>query len=574
MVITGYFGAAATADPPPAGSDPASLGGLSLFNPAGAPITSGSDGADWARFAVAGNAGPQATAPVVLSAAVVDASEPPDAWPVTILVGGPGATPATATPDGLPAALLPLAGSVLDTGDSRLADALSTTPSTATDDETSDLLVQLRLRASTRADEQYWATYVDIDPTTGRWRLASDDGTPAVPTLRVPQVTQDIAGVISVAGTVAPAADGTRPTGWVELFAGDTDRGAAAYDPATGALRARDLPNGARSDYHFEFTPADPADYGSADSPSLVCTCGTRAGTPDPTATQSPGPGQPQPTMVIVTVTPPKRAAAYGNTTIAISVLPADAPGTVALTDGSRFAATVPVANGRATLTSNSLGAGRHVISATFTPTDPNYSPASATSAPFRLVASAGPSQTGSVSATVGAGPLTITTPYGPGHPLELGSLALAPDGSRLVATAHIGSAADAAHGGITITDTRAGDPGWSASLLASDLTNGADTISAQNLGFVAVHPVSVPGYGGGGLGRADRPVATHDIEPATLVEAPGAADTGGLAGTPKVFASATHGRGSVYIYGDLQVQAPTSALSGEYTATLTFTVS
>lgn len=578
LVGFGCAAGSAVADAARSVSDPSSLGGVALFDAVGAPLTSGTDSADWARFVVAGNSdGGKSGAPVTLSAAVVDSDQPPAAWPVTVLTGGPGATPRAATPAGLPAALLPLAGSVLDAGGSDLADALPTDTSGAADD--SPVVLQLRLSYSTSADADYWSAYLDVDRETGRWHLAPVHVDASAPTLSAPQVSYEDNGVVAVTDTV-DAANGTRPVGWVELFDRSVDRGTAAYDPATGNVTAKVLPDGDQFSYHFVFTPADTADYSTAESPVTGCACGASEDpTVDPTSTPtmtttSGTPGTAKPTEVVVTVTPPLNAAAFGSTEIAVSVLPEAVSGTVELRAGSGFSASVPVVDGHASVSTNSFGAGSHVISATFTPSDTGYAASAATSAPFTLIASGHPGQSDGVSATVSPGPLTITTPYGPGHALELGSLALAPDGSRLTATAHVGTTADAAHRGITITDTRAGDPGWSASLLASDLTDGTDVLSAQNLGFVDVRPIPVRGYGGGGLGTVARPVITHDIRPSGLVQAPGSRGTAGLARTPKIFASAKHGRGSVYIIGDLQLEAPTSALSGEYTATLTFTVS
>lgn len=576
VVGAGCFGAGragAVAAAPPI-SDPASIGGLALFDASGAPLTNGGDTSGWARFVVAGNSTASSSAPVVLSVATVDPSEAPAAWSVTTLTGGAGSTPAAAAPAGLPATLLPLAGMVLDAGDSQLARAVSADKGATTLSQ--PVLVQLRLSDSTRADARYWSTYLEVDPATDTWKLVPTSTSPVAPVLGVPTQASAGNGVITVTGAVAAATDGTRPTGWVELFDGTVDRGAAAYDPTTGTLVAKDLPRAGQPAYHFVFTPADSVDYKGTDSSS-----GAAVATTSPTATSMPPPSQAasgtggaQLVDITVTVTPPAGAMAYGNTLIAAKVAPADAHGTVLFSEAGAFSATVPVADGDAALTTNSLGAGTHVLSATFTSSDDRYSTASATSAPFALVAPSSDRATGTLSATVPAGQLTLTTPYGPGHPLELGDLALAPAGSQLVATAHIGTAATAAKYGITITDTRVGDPGWSASLVSGDLTNGSYAISAQNLGFVNVHSVPVPGYGGGGLGTAQRPVITRDLPSSNLVQSPNSTGSAGLADVPKVFASAVHGKGTVYIYGDLRLQAPTSALSGEYTAALAFTVS
>jgi hypothetical protein len=109
---------------------------------------------------------------------------------------------------------------------------------------------------------------------------------------------------------------------------------------------------------------------------------------------------------------------------------------------------------------------------------------------------------------------------------------------------------------------------------MASDFGSGTDTISARNAGLVDVRAVPVPGLGGGDLGTARRPIKVHDIAPAPLVVGVDGTATDGLANQPKIFATAKSGRGTVYIIGDLLLNAPVTALSGNYAATLTFTVS
>jgi hypothetical protein len=46
----------------------------------------------------------------------------------------------------------------------------------------------------------------------------------------------------------------------------------------------------------------------------------------------------------------------------------------------------------------------------------------------------------------------------------------------------------------VTITDTRAGDLGWTAQVSSGDFTGGGKTINACNLGFTGITPVQIGG--------------------------------------------------------------------------------
>lgn len=573
LVVAAWPGDSATAGASTPFHDPASLGGLAMYDDTGALLTSGPDDAQWARFVVAATAGRDtAAAPVVLSVATVETGEPPAAWPVAVLVGAPGTAPATATPAGLPARLLPLAGSVLDTQGALLAQALTALPAQKGD---APAHLQLRMSDSTRPDAAYWSTFVDIDPMSERWTLGGSGTDSVAPGLATPQLHRH-GGAVTVTSSVTTHGDAAGPTGWVELFDGDTDRGSAAYNPWTGAITAVDVPATMDCDYHFVLSPVDSVDEATYTSPHAQCSqSATSAGaTPAgsaPTGTTADGARR---TRLAVEVIPARGRSAYGTTVISVAVTPAVARGVVTLHGGTTFLASVPIIDGRGRLTTNSLGAGRHVIVARFVPSDRRFASSSGRSAAFDLVPALGRAAAGSVVASVVPGPLTISTPYGPGRPLKLGSLGLASDGSKLIAATSIGTVGRAAMNGIRITDSRAGDTGWAASLVASDPVNGDNTISAQNLGLVGVHAVAVPGDGGGRLGSGSRPVVTQDLPPSVLVVDAIAAGSHGLARDPKVFASAAHGAGSVYICGRLVLQAPTSATAGDYAATLTFTVS
>jgi len=248
------------------------------------------------------------------------------------------------------------------------------------------------------------------------------------------------------------------------------------------------------------------------------------------------------------------------------NVTPNDAPGKVTFSDSvAGNLGTTAAGQGTFTLSTSALGQGSHTITATFVPTDTNgYSGSNATAAPFTLDAPACTSCTDQqkFDVNVTPGTLTISTPYDgstDAKTFHLGDMVLDPNGTKLTASAHFGTAANPA-AGVTITDTRAGDQQWTASVSATDFTKGTDSIDTTQLGFVNI----TPGYlANNALNAATKPVVTNDVPEG----APG------LKGGPHQFAQAAHGDGTVYVFGDMTLTAPTSTVAGLYTATVTFTI-
>jgi len=120
----------------------------------------------------------------------------------------------------------------------------------------------------------------------------------------------------------------------------------------------------------------------------------------------------------------------------------------------------------------------------------------------------------------------------------------LTPDGERLMTGGDLPT--------ITVTDTRAGNPGWSLSGQVTDFTDGrTGTIPAANLGWtpklvdrMAVQDIRL-GAPATGLG-----------EPAILAQAPGG-----------------FGMGTARLGARLSLDVPTSTRPGTYRATLTYTL-
>jgi hypothetical protein len=174
------------------------------------------------------------------------------------------------------------------------------------------------------------------------------------------------------------------------------------------------------------------------------------------------------------------------------------------------------------------------------------------------------------ITGTVPAGTLTVSTPYTAAHPFNVGTLAL--DGTGTILTAHAlfgGAGLDPtnANADIIVTDTRAGDLNWTLQAQSSALTDAsADVINSQNVGLTGLGSHPAPGFNIGGLVGFDN-TAANGVAPA----APGNLGLGGA--IKHDVAQATMGIGTVGIYGTLTLNAPTSTPAGIYTGTLTFTI-
>jgi hypothetical protein len=273
----------------------------------------------------------------------------------------------------------------------------------------------------------------------------------------------------------------------------------------------------------------------------------------------------------------PAKAIAPSPVTLTATVQAAvghDVPaGHVVLTDTStsRSLATPLLANGSATVTIVDLAAGDHLISATFKPADPTaFAPSSTSTVDVSL--STRSSLSSGQHSTTDAGGLTITTPYSPGHPLDLGPLVLDTSGTALSTSTTFGCVGDRKNA-IYVTDARAGNPNWSAYISASDFTDvAAHRINSENLGLTNLTLLPLGGATAGSTTVAPE-LQTVELAPAVALDA---RDSGsrGLKNGPHMFALTPHGgAGSVGICGTLTLTAPTSTPPGIYSSTLTVTV-
>ena len=242
-------------------------------------------------------------------------------------------------------------------------------------------------------------------------------------------------------------------------------------------------------------------------------------------------------------------------------------PGIVEFFDGRTSVGESVVSGDIATLTVSSLGPAAHSMTATFTPSD--HGPA-ATSAPVILMLSPSSSHVGVavVQPMNDPGTLTMTTPYTPTNPLELGALQLDPTATKLATSVSFGSPSTAA---VEVADSRVGNPNWTVSVQTNDFVDPAahTFISAQNTGITGLTAVPTPG---GLLGAND--ITFDNIAPPPVPLAAGAAGSDGLAGKPHQLASTVNGgNGAIGFYGVFSLEAPTSTAPGAYQGTIVFTI-
>jgi hypothetical protein len=239
--------------------------------------------------------------------------------------------------------------------------------------------------------------------------------------------------------------------------------------------------------------------------------------------------------------------------------------------------------------------AGSHSVVATFTPAAGSPLQGSSSSPPVTFTqadkpadcASAGATGSGqctddqTITGTIPAGTLVIHTPYTATSPLPLGTLALSTDSTYFTGNAQFGAGTTNTAGDILITDTRAGDLGWTAEAQAQTLTGATveggpaltgpgSTIDGQNVGLTNLTTVTVPGNG---FDRSAGNYGTTDVNAASPPVAAGTAGDLGLGNEAHKFAEAQHGFGSIAIYGTLTLNAPSSTQAGFFTGTITFTI-
>lgn len=275
-----------------------------------------------------------------------------------------------------------------------------------------------------------------------------------------------------------------------------------------------------------------------------------------------------RPTTSVVSATPLTGAAYTTSVTVTCDVTPTTgtAVGSVVFRYGTSTL-------GSATTGTPNAGATRYSITTSALPGTANYSCAFTGTAPYgdsssSNVVSGNYANQGAepdeqtVTVVIPTGVLTITTPYTPAAPLSLGTAVLDATDSTYSSSATFGTPGSGpGQGYITVTDTRAGNLGWQASLIAGAFSNGTSSFGGNHAGLTNLSVIPVVGNA---LQASNVSVSNHP------------AFTDGL-GTLKQFASypsgATFPTGTANLSGLFSIdQVPTSITPGTYTSVVTFT--
>lgn len=282
---------------------------------------------------------------------------------------------------------------------------------------------------------------------------------------------------------------------------------------------------------------------------ALVLTVSVLAGSPAAAVDRD----RPAPTRTTLTVTPTSGPAHQPVTaTVVVTSGARVRDGAVTIRDGSTvLVAGLALDRGTASITTNTLGPGPHVLTAELAGTAKLAgSRSDAVNASYGD--DAGGSGTFNVVLTIPSGALTITSPYSATRPLDLGRADVDQSTSTFASGARIDD--------IVITDTRAGNQGFTASVSSSRFVSpDGGSFPATRAGFVDVVADQVPGNA-----LRARDVRVVDTRPGS----PGL-------GSPRVFARYPAGVsiGTVHVHGTLAVTGvPSSVRAGRYLATLTFT--
>jgi len=409
--------------------------------------------------------------------------------------------------------------------------------------------IVFRCNSGATTTDTYAANFTYANASGGSWSVSPATLTPVSTstTVSADQATVEQGAVVNLTATVTPESGSAPSSGSVEFFDGASSLGIDnTVVNGVANLAWTTSTTGARS-ITAVFTAAAPAsssDRGYAGSASAPITVNVTT-----VAARS--------TTSVLAVNPVS-GPAYQNVQLDCTVTASTGSpnGTATFKDGAATLGSAPVTNGSvASISSSALGAGTHTLVCEFAGSAPYQNSTSNTvDATYDAVGATPDEQT--VTVTIPQGVLTITTPYTPQAPLHLGTAVLDASDSTYSASATFGTATE---GYITVTDTRAGNLGWAASLVAGAFSNGTSSFPGAHAGLTGLSALQV----GGNALQASNVVLTN-----TTPFAPGL-------GSLTQFASYASGlpTGSVNITGTFGVdQVPTSITPGLYTSTVTFT--
>ncbi|GAA2137209.1 Ig-like domain-containing protein [Kitasatospora kazusensis] len=403
---------------------------------------------------------------------------------------------------------------------------------------------EFHMRCRAKLGTTYFGDFVGAIWFTSPTTYTSTDPNPPATTATTttlavtPAGSATVGGNVTLTATVSPATAGT-----VQFLDGTAALGApVAVAAGQAALTTNALAQGVHS-LSAVFTSTTAGFLGS--------TSATTTYTISPQGAQS--------TTTALAVSPSGSAAQGTSVTLGATVTP-DAPGTVEFKDNGVSLGTQPVSGGAAQLTLSSLAQGDHLLTAAFTPADATKFAASASAAvPFTVTPVVTPPNPGGPTPPSPVGE-TITTTVAPGAlVISVAGSAVTLPPLALNSTSTLFSTAGPIQA-VTVTDTRAGAPGWSVSGQVAPFSSGANAINPENLGW-APNLVSK----GDGL----KVTLGGQVNPANAVEAN---DTGVLGlKSSRTLATAT-GLGTAKVGADLTLLAPTSTQAGTYQGVLTLT--
>jgi hypothetical protein len=545
-------------------NDPnASNGSLVFYDASGNVVTSGTDLSKIFTYAAATTPGRPAASKGTVYFAFPDHTQADSTNWNSQQVTASTTYPNASAPSPVSTFVTPVAKA--NAGDADLASLLPV----STQDHTAgyDGILQIRLYDTGPGASQqsnFWASDIFYDATAGTWQQVFPAGqiTTSISAISPTPANPANQGTTSVALTATlTASNSSHPGGSVHLFDGATDLGAATFTAATGAISATaTVADSGTYHYKFVYTPNAPV-VGSSSAVLTYHVKGVAAATA--TALTGDTVGTVGDSLHYqAAVTSGGNALGTGDGAVQFQVNGANVNSPVALSPAGTASFNYPAS-----------GAGTIHVTSNFVPADPTVFVASSSNTVDTVIsASSTTPDDQTFHVKVPQGTLVISTPYTVAHPFDLGTMVLNDQGTLYNATAHFGTNAAATTdpgsdpaaanynvtNGVTITDTRAASTGWTASASTTDFTNPglATVIPGDNLSFTGV----TPKYLTGNHLQAGS-VTTNNIS--------GFGPVGGK----KSFATTNQGPGTVAIYGDMNLTAPTSTLPGDYTATVTFTV-
>jgi hypothetical protein len=360
-------------------------------------------------------------------------------------------------------------------------------------------------------------------------------GTATTTALSVSPASPQNSGVpVTLSATVSPApTDG----GSVQFKDGSANVGVAQTVSSSGAVSVTTstLASGSHS-FTAVFTP-------SSGSASLGSTSPATAYTVNGASTTA---GLSAPSSMV------QNTPANFNVTLS----PSNATGSVTLKEGSAVLGTSPVSAGSATIAVTFATTGSHSVVAYYTPDSGNFAAAQSAPVAVNVTAPVTPSNGETVETTVTGGTLTlsianISTVVLPTPTLD--------QSAGLLVTSGVMNP-------VTVTDTRAGAPGFVVSGQVTDFLSGTNKINGYNLGWA---PTVIDKSASMGV------TAGPTVQPAPGAQ-PGTTPldaTQGLKSSRSLATNAPGGLGTTHVGANLSLLAPTNTQVGTYDATLTLTV-